>query len=123
MYPTLTDLLNDIFGIYIPLPVQTFGLFLGISFALAAYTLYLELKRKEEQGLLHEIRLKEMQGRPATAGELAMSALFGFIAGYKLVYIIFGYSEFVNDTQGVLLSSKGSLPGGLAGAALFAWMR
>ncbi|MEZ5069131.1 MAG: hypothetical protein R2847_11910 [Bacteroidia bacterium] len=52
MYPTLSDLLNDLFGINLPLPIQTFGLMMALSFFLAAYTLTLELKRKEKNGLL-----------------------------------------------------------------------
>jgi phosphatidylglycerol:prolipoprotein diacylglycerol transferase len=123
VYPTLTDLLKDLFGINIPLPVQTFGLFMGISFALAAYILYLELVRKERQGLLPEIIVKETVGRPATAGEYVTSAVFGFITGFKLLYIIYEYHEFVNDTQGVLLSGAGSLPGGIMGALLFIYIR
>lgn len=123
MYPTLSDLLKDLFGIYIPLPIQTFGLFMGISFALAALTLYLELKRKEENGLLQDVTVKELKGRPATSGDLLYSSFIGFIIGYKLIYIISGYAEFVNDTQGFLLSVNGSLPGGIAGAVLFAWLK
>ena len=123
MYPTLTDLLKDLFGIYIPLPVQTFGLLLGISFGFAAYTLFLELKRKENAGLLPDIPTKETIGLPASTSELLSSAIFGFITGYKLIYIISGYQEFVNDTQGVLLSAEGSLPGGIFGALIFIYIR
>ncbi len=123
MYPTLTDLLKDLFGINIPLPVQTFGLFMGLSFALAAYVLFLELKRKEQEGLLQDIQLKETIGKPASSGELLTSAILGFITGYKLLYIISEYQVFVNDTQGVLLSATGSLPGGIMGAILFVWLK
>ncbi len=123
MYPTLTDLLKDLFGIYIPLPVQTFGLLLGISFGFAAYTLFLELKRKENAGLLPDVPTKETIGLPASTSELLSSAIFGFITGYKLIYIISGYQEFVNDTQGVLLSAEGSLPGGIFGALIFIYIR
>ena len=123
MYPTLSDLLKDLFGIYIPLPIQTFGLFMGISFAFAAYTLYLELMRKEKNGLLQDVIVKELVGKPASTSDLLYSGFIGFIIGFKLVYIISGYAEFVNDTQGILLSSKGSLPGGIFGALLFAWIK
>jgi len=123
VYPTLTDLLKDLFGIYIPLPVQTFGLLLGISFGFAAYTLFLELKRKENAGLLPDVPTKETIGLPASTSELLSSAIFGFITGYKLIYIISGYQEFVNDTQGVLLSAEGSLPGGIFGALIFIYIR
>ncbi len=123
MYATLSDLLKDLFGINIPLPIQTFGLFMGISFGLAAYTLYLELRRKEQNGLLKDVVVRELKGKPASASDLLYSGFIGFIIGYKLVYIISGYSEFVNDTQGFLLSSQGSLPGGIFGVLLFCWIK
>lgn len=123
MYPTLSDILKDLFGINILLPIQTFGLLLGISFGFAAYTLYLELKRKETNGLLADIHSKETIGLPASASELIVAGIFGFITGFKLLYIVTEYADFVNDTQGVLLSSTGSLPGGIAGAVLFIWIK
>ncbi|MEP7264348.1 MAG: prolipoprotein diacylglyceryl transferase family protein [Bacteroidota bacterium] len=123
MYPTLSDILKDLFGINVLLPIQTFGLLLGISFGFAAYILFLELKRKEENGLLSEIHTKETIGLPATSGELLIAGIFGFITGFKLLYIITEYSDFVNDTQGILLSGTGSLPGGIAGAVLFIWIK
>ena len=52
MYPTLSFLLKDLFGWNIALPIQTFGLMMGLSFILAAYVLMIELKRKEKQGLI-----------------------------------------------------------------------
>ena len=52
MYPTISDLLKGIFGINIPLPIQSFGFMLAISFLCAAYTLQLELKRKEKDEAL-----------------------------------------------------------------------
>jgi hypothetical protein len=47
MYATISDLLLDLFGIYIPLPIQTFGFFLGLSFLGAFWATQSELKRKE----------------------------------------------------------------------------
>jgi prolipoprotein diacylglyceryltransferase len=123
MYPTLSDLINDLTGIYIPMPIQTFGFFLAISFLCAAWTLSLELKRKEKNGLIHPLLQKKPKGKPAAASDYAVSGLTGFFIGWKLLYILFHYSEFVNDTQGVILSSKGNIPGGLAMAALFVFFR
>jgi phosphatidylglycerol---prolipoprotein diacylglyceryl transferase len=123
VYPTLSDLINDLFGIYIPLPFQTFGFFLAFSFACAAFTLYHELIRKERQGLLPDVTITERKGFPATAGELITSAVLGFLLGFKAVYIFNNYAEFVADTQGVLLSSKGSPAGGIAGAVIFVWLK
>ena len=123
MYPTISDFLLDFFGLNLPLPIQTFGFMLAISFFLAAYTLKLELLRKEKSGLLNYHVVTTVQGKPASIVDISSSALTGFIIGFKLIFIILNYSDFVNDTQGVLLSSKGNLLGGIVVAALMAFMR
>ena len=123
MYPTISDFLLDFFGLNLPLPIQTFGFMLAISFFLSAYTLKLELLRKEKSGLLNYHVVTTVQGKPASIVDISSSALTGFIIGFKLIFIILNYSDFVNDTQGVLLSSKGNLLGGIVVAALMAYMR
>jgi phosphatidylglycerol:prolipoprotein diacylglycerol transferase len=52
MYPTLSDLLHDLFGFNIPLPIQTFGLFVTTAFLIASFLLKKELKRREVNGQL-----------------------------------------------------------------------
>jgi phosphatidylglycerol---prolipoprotein diacylglyceryl transferase len=123
MYPTISDLLNDLFGFYLPLPIQTFGFLLAISFLCAAWTLRLELLRKEKLGLIRPVTVVTIKGQPATPVDLFVSSLTGFLLGYKVVYMVFNYTEFVNDTQGVLLSMKGNLLGGLTVGALLAYLR
>ena len=44
MYPTISHLLNDLFGIDIPLPIQTFGFWVAIAFLAAFYVITKELK-------------------------------------------------------------------------------
>jgi prolipoprotein diacylglyceryltransferase len=123
MYPTISELLKDIFGINILLPIQSFGFLLAISFLCAAYTLVLEFKRKEQEGLITFTYQKFLKGAPASASELITSGILGFVIGYKLLYVLFNYSEFVNDTQGFILSLKGNVFGGLALAGISAYMR
>jgi prolipoprotein diacylglyceryltransferase len=123
MYPTISDLLYDLFGINIPLPIQSFGFMLAFSFLCAAYTLSLELKRKEKLGLLRTVEVKHLAGKPPGIWDIAGSFLLGFLIGYKVIFAALHYGEFVNDTQGILLSMKGSFPGGLAVGALMAWLK
>jgi prolipoprotein diacylglyceryltransferase len=122
MYPTISDLLKDIFGFYLPLPIQSFGFMLALSFLAAAYTLKLELQRKEQGGLLRPIIQKVMKGERAKPMELISSFLIGFVLGYKLVYAFLNYSLFVEDTQAILLSTDGNWPAGLVLGGWMAWM-
>ena len=58
MYPTISHLIEDLFGIYIPLPIQTFGFWVAIAFLAAAYIIQIELRRKEEEGKSKPIKLQ-----------------------------------------------------------------
>ena len=113
MYPTISDLLHDLFGLNLPLPIQSFGFMLALSFLLAAYTVKLELIRKEKLGLVKSHVKESMKGAAATFSDLASSFLIGFVLGYKFFYAAINYSIFVEDTQGVLLSLTRNPFGGL----------
>ncbi len=122
MYPTISDLLQDIFGINLPLPIQSFGFFVAISFLLAAYTLSLELRRKELQGLISSSTRRTLKGAPAAPAEIIFNGVVGFILGFKLIYFAMNYSALVDNPQKALLSMQGTLVGGiLAGAFAAYW--
>ena len=123
MYPTISDLIFDLTGLNIPLPIQSFGFLLAISFICAAYTLSLELKRKEKLGIFKPLTTKVLVGEKVTTVELVTSGVIGFLIGYKLLYAALNYSDFVSDTQGILLSAQGSVWGGILGAAFGAWLK
>lgn len=121
MYPTITDLLKDLFGINIPLPIQSFGFMMAIAFIFAALTLYWELQRKEKQGILQVQKKKFLKGAPAKISELITNGLIGFVLGWKFIGVLFNYTGFTNNPQDYLLSSQGSIIGGLlvAGIAIY----
>ena len=123
MYPTISDLILDLTGLNIPLPIQSFGFMLAVSFLCAAYTLSLELKRKEKLGIFKPVLVKSMVGEKASPIDLFTSFLLGFVIGYKLVYAILHYSEFVKDTQGILLSTEGNILGGILAGAFSVWLK
>jgi hypothetical protein len=123
LYPTLTDLIEDVFGLYVPLPVQTFGFMLAMAFLCAAWTLALELKRKEKEGLLQSATRRVLIGAPATTRELAVTGVIGFLVGYKLSFALLHYRAFAEDPQGVLISGEGYLWGGLLVAAAAVYQR
>jgi prolipoprotein diacylglyceryl transferase len=96
---------------------------LAVSFLCAAYTLSLELKRKEKLGIFQPVTLKTLVGEGATTMDLVTSFLLGFLLGYKVLYAFQNYQEFVSDTQGTLLSMKGSWPGGIITGGVFAFLK
>lgn len=126
MYPDLSYLFHDLFGSHPDnwLSVfKTFGVFLILAFIASAYFLRLELKRKTEEGLLQGITEKVKTGFPASWTEIAQNALFGFIIGFKLPYILQHFDEFRPDPASILLSGKGTWLWGILGAALFGFLR
>jgi len=119
MYAGLSDLLNDLFGTHFKYSFPPmFGLLVATSFLLAAWTLSMELKRKESLGLLHPMNRKMFVGKPAGMDEYFWNGIFGFILGAKIFYAIFNSSEFFSDPQAALLSLKGNLLGGLIWAGI-----
>lgn len=123
MYPTLTDLIKDLFGINIPLPIQTYGFFVAIAFVVATFVLRLELQRKTKEGKLKIINIKNLVGVPAKPLELFISGVTGFLLGFKLVPLITNYSEFVSNPQAMLLSSRGNFLAGIAVAGFFIYSK
>ncbi|WP_276090345.1 prolipoprotein diacylglyceryl transferase family protein [Pedobacter sp. JY14-1] len=121
MFPTVSHFLEYLFGIQIPLPFNTFGVFVALAFIAGYWAFTEEFKRKEALGILRFIKKTILTGKPATAGELVLNGLFGFLIGYKLVYSLLNYKLLVSDAQAVLLSVKGNLLGGLFFAGLFAY--
>ncbi|SOD12692.1 prolipoprotein diacylglyceryl transferase [Pedobacter xixiisoli] len=121
MFPTVSHFISYLFGIEVPLPFNTFGVFVALAFVAGYWAFSKELKRKEALGILKPVKHVTTIGEPASIGELISNALFGFLIGYKLIYALANYKLFVADSQTVLLSTKGNLLGGLALAALFVY--
>jgi phosphatidylglycerol---prolipoprotein diacylglyceryl transferase len=119
MYPTISDLLRDLFGINLPLPIQTFGFFVAISFLLAAYFLQKELKRKEQQGLLQPVQKKILTGVPPKISDIIVGSIIAFFFGYKVVEIFINYLDFVDDPAAMIFSREGNFFGGLVGGILY----
>lgn len=121
MFPTVSHFIHYLTGLNIPLPFQTFGLFVAMAFAAAYWAFSKELKRKEALGILHPWHKTETIGEQPKAVDLILSGFFGFLVGYKLVYAAINYKLLVEDTQSVLISLKGNIFGGIALAALFVY--
>lgn len=121
MYPDLSYFFYEWFG---TAPdgalsvVKTFGLFLAISFLLAGYLLYIELKRKEGEGLLTGVQEKRTVGEGPKTMDVVWSVITGFVIGAKILFLLQNFELFRSDAVGVIFSMKGSLLGGILGAAV-----
>jgi phosphatidylglycerol---prolipoprotein diacylglyceryl transferase len=126
MYPDFKYLLQAIFGTEMPVWLslfKTFGFLVALAFLAAAWVMSSELKRKTKMGLLQpQVRTIEV-GFPPTKGEIVVSALTGFLLGFKIIGIFGRFAEVSPDPMGYLFSMNGSLLGGLVGAALMGYSR
>jgi len=120
MYPTLGDFFSDLFNSNIILPLPMFGFWFAMAFVAAAYFLKKEFIRKEDLGLIPSRQTKILFGASAKWTELLGNAVIGFILGFKFLYLILHWNEAGTDLQGILLSSKGNVLGGILGAILLA---
>lgn len=123
MYATLSDLLLDLFGLNLPLPIQTFGMMMAISFVAAYYATSSELKRLEANGMLSPVKVKRKVNEPVTAVDFATSVIISAFLGFKLLEMVLDYDALVANPQKFLLSSKGSWFGAFAGGAYGYYMR
>jgi prolipoprotein diacylglyceryltransferase len=113
MYPRFSDLINGLFGTNIVLPVQTYGFFVALAFVVAGFFVYLELKRKRKAGIIPTLEKMVVKGKPASAVELAFTGLLYFVIGFKITGLIIDYDIFTDNPQDYLISTQGSIVGGL----------
>ncbi len=123
MYPSISDLINDLFGTNWALPIQSFGFMMALAFLAAAWTLTMEVKRKEKLGLLHPVPKKIMVGERASISDMVMNGIIGFVLGFKITEMIFHYHDLVEDPQSFILSARGNIYGGIALAALMMYLK
>ena len=123
MYPTISHLLFDLFGINIPLPIQTFGFWVAIAFLAASYVITKELKRKEKEGHLTATTVKEIIGKPLSITDIASSLITGFFIGFKFIEVIFHYADLVENPQDFILSTRGNFMGGILIAAISVYLK
>ncbi|MFM7769308.1 MAG: prolipoprotein diacylglyceryl transferase family protein, partial [Bacteroidota bacterium] len=125
MYPTLYHVFYDWFGLdwtWMKM-LNSFGFFVAIAFIAANYTLTLEMKRKEKQGLLIGGKRKVVTGGAPNMWDIFSGSLLMFVVGWKLTFLIVNASQlFVSGVspQSIIFSSQGYVPLGLLLAVLYA---
>ena len=118
MYPTISHLIEDLFGINIPLPIQTFGFWVAIAFLAASYVIKIELQRKEKESKISIIKIKKIVGLKLKSIDIGIALFSGFLIGFKLIEAILNYEDLVADPQSFILSIRGNLFGGILFAIL-----
>ena len=120
MYPKLSDLINDLFGTDINLPIQSYGFFLALAFLTGAFILYKELERKEKEGILECETKTIIKGKLPTVSETILNFVIGLLIGWKMIGLFWNYSAFADDPQEYLFSGEGSWIGGIIFGAAYA---
>lgn len=125
MYPNLYYAFKDLFGVEVaPLRfVNSFGFFVALAFLVGAAILTAELQRKSKAGLLQPTEDEITVGEPATASDLIVNFLLGFLLGYKILALFFLSSDATQDPQAFIFSGMGSWPLGIATGLLFAGLK
>ena len=125
MYPNLYFAFKDLFGVEWTFLrfVNSFGFFVAIAFIMAALVLTVELRRKSKEGHLFPTEMMMTVGRPATASELILNFLLGFVLGYKILALFIMDSSATEDPQAFIFSGIGSWPAGIILGLLFAFMK
>ncbi len=125
MYPNLYFAFKDLFGVEITwLRIfNSFGFFVALAFIIAAIVLTKELKRKEQEGLLHSKEETIVVGRKATMSELLLNFVLGFLLGYKIIGLFVSDSPLAQDPQSFIFSREGNLPIGILLGLLLASLK
>ncbi|MBL7765125.1 MAG: prolipoprotein diacylglyceryl transferase [Chitinophagaceae bacterium] len=115
MYPDFHELLKSLFGIDIPVLslLKMFGFLVAMAFLAGGNVLYRELKRKEQEGIVGFTIDEVTLGKPLGWTDYLMSALIGFVVGYKVIGMFADWKLSSPDPMSYLFSSKGNLVFGI----------
>lgn len=121
MYPRISDLFQDLFGINLPLPIYSFGAMMAVAFLVAAWLTRIQLDRMYYVNRIGSVRVpmptekgQKGKGRMHDAspsvlvGTITIIAVVAGIVGAKLFHILENLDQFAADPMAMIFS-----PGGL----------
>lgn len=123
-YPYLSDLVKALTGVDVPLPLATFGIFVGLAMIAAASCLRRELARlyaagrigpamrrqKNEDGTITRLAVPPQE----IVTDMTFMVLIAGIVGARLFHILEHTDQFMLDPAGMIFSRSGlSIFGGL----------
>jgi phosphatidylglycerol:prolipoprotein diacylglycerol transferase len=123
-YPFLSDLVRDLTGFDLPLPMPMFGLFVALAVIVAAWFMTRELARMYDSGLIGHARIREKNQQGAVVdkaiapqdvvSDFAMIVLFAGIVGARIFHILEHSDQFLIDPASLIFTRSGlSIFGGL----------
>jgi phosphatidylglycerol---prolipoprotein diacylglyceryl transferase len=118
-YPYLSDLVEALTGVHLPLPFATFGLLVGVAALVAASVFGAELKRLYEGGRIGTVR-KRVRGVDVEVPpqeivtDMVMLVLIAGVIGARVFHIFEHLDEFAANPLAMIFSRSGlSIFGGL----------
>jgi len=116
-YPYLSDLVRDLTGLDLPLPVPMFGLLVAAAFVAVTLVFQAELRRLHGAGLLAAARQRTRDARgnvvevavppDELASNLSLTVLFAGFVGARIFSFLEYPREFLADPVGAIFSRTG----------------
>lgn len=134
-YPTLSDLIRDLIGLDLPLPLPMFGLLVAAALLISLRLLESELRRMHAAGTVPMARRRAKTNGEARAYEdvpayelvtgLALVIVFAGIVGARVFHLLEYPQAFIADPIGSIFTRSGftvfgALVFGLIGGAIYA---
>ena len=108
-YPTISHFIESVTGLFIPLPIQTFGFFIVLAFLIGHHFIRKEFLRLEKLNILNSIAVQNSRSINNIIFDYIINGSLSFLFGFKIIHIIQNYQHFSESPQAILLSKDGNI--------------